>query len=203
LPKKIAVIVSDVVNDFFHPKAAIPFPSCNHIVPPIKMLCDEARKRGIPIVFVGDSLRPDRKSPELEIWIDHCVKGTWGAKFLDILGEPTAYVEKEGFTPMFGKHGEELLEVLRSLNVDALILCGVCTPEIESTAQILSIEPGLKDPERPELGWDIIICNDAVGDCGEERLYDARRDLHLLRGNKGSKLKVTTVWELVSQDFEI
>jgi len=200
---KMALLISDLVNDFFHPKGAITFPHCNHIVPPIKMLCDEARKRGIPIVFVGDSLRPDKKSPELEIWIDHCIKGTWGAKFLDILGEPTAYVEKEGFTPMFGEKGAELLNVLRKLDVDALILCGVCLPEIESTAQIVAVEPGLRDPEKPELGWDVIIPNDCVGDCRIARLYDAEKDLHLLNGNKGSKMKVTTAWELVSKNFEV
>lgn len=200
---KMAVVISDLVNDFFHPKGAIPFPCCNHIVPPIKMLCDEARKRDIPIVFVGDSLRPDKKSPELEIWTDHCIKGTWGAQFLDILGKPTAYVEKEGFTPLFGENGKKLLKVLRDLDVDTLILCGVCMPEIKSTAQIVAVEPGLRDPERPELGWDVIIPNDCVGDCGKERLFDAEKDLHLLKGNKGSKMKATTVWELVSEDFKI
>ena len=102
-----------------------------------------------------------------------------------------------------GKNGEEVLKVLRSLAVDTVILCGVCMPEVKSTAQILAVEPGLRDPERPELGWDIIIPNDCVGDCGEERLFDAKKDLHLLCGNRGSKMKVTTTWELVSKDFDI
>ena len=200
---KMAVLVSDLVNDFFHPEGALPFPTCNHIVPSIKMLCDEARAHGIPIVFVGDSLPKDGKSPEFEIWAPHCIKGTWGAKFLDVLGEPTAYVEKEGFTPMYGKNGEDLLKVLRNLNVDTVIICGVCMPEVKSTAQILAVEPGLRDPARPELAWDIVIPNDAVGDCGEERLFDAKKDIHLLCGNRGSKMKATTVWELVSKHFEI
>ena len=39
---KIAVVISDLVNDFFHPKGLLTFPACYHIVPPIKMLCDEA-----------------------------------------------------------------------------------------------------------------------------------------------------------------
>lgn len=200
---KIAVVISDLVNDFFHPKGLLTFPVCYHIVPPIKMLCDEAREHNIPIVFVGDSLREDRKSPELDIWTDHCIRGSWGAKFLDILGEPTAYVEKEGFTPMFGKKGEELLKVLRELNVDTLILGGVCLPEVKSMAYVLAVEPGLRDPEKPELGWDIILPNDCAADCYEERLFNAKRELHLLSGNKGSKIKVTSVWELVSKNFEI
>ena len=200
---KMAVIISDLVNDFFHPKGKIPFPCCYHIVPPIKMLCDEARKRNVPIIFVGDSLRPDKKSPEFEIWSEHCIKGTWGAQFLDILGEPTAYVEKEGFTPLYGENGKKLLKILRDLDVDTLILCGICLPEIESTAYRAAIEPGIRDPEKPELGWNVIIPKDCVGDCLVERLYDPDKELHLLKGNMGSKIKVTTVWELVSKDFKI
>jgi len=200
---KVAVIVSDMVNDFFLPNGKIPFPNCYHIVPAVKMLCDEARKRNIPIIFVGDSLREDRRSPEFEIWSDHCIKGTWGAKFLDILGEPTAYVEKEGFTPCFGEKGKKLIEILRKLNVDTVILAGICEPEIISTAYILAVEPGLRDPERPELGWNIVIPKDAVGHCGKEQLFDAEKELHLLVGNKGRKLTVTTVWELVVNNFEI
>lgn len=192
----MALLISDLVNDFFHPDGKIPFPNCWNIVPNVKMLCDVARENDVPIVFVGDSLRSDKKSPELDIWSDHCIEDTWGAEFIDILGEPTEYVRKEGFTPFFGKHGEELIEVLRELEVDTLIICGICTPEVKSSAYIAAVEPGLRDPENPELGWDIVIPEDCVGHCDPEQRFDAKKDLHLLEGDVGSSLEITTVWDL-------
>jgi nicotinamidase-related amidase len=187
-----------MIKDFFYPKGSIVFEHARRIIPNVASLLKEARMKNIPIIFVGDSL--PKKSPEFEIWPEHGMKGTWGAEFLDELGRPTTYIEKTGFSPFFGKCGEELIKALRDLKVDTLVLCGICCEaEIKNMAYVATIEPGIRDPERPELGYDVIIPSDCVCHCfSVEETFRILDDIkRLCTGPRGTKVEITNSYELI------
>jgi len=196
---KMAIIITDVSNDFFHPDGSLSkgagelSPIGVEVVPNIVHLVKAARGKGVPIIYCGDSL--PEKCPDLTIWPPHCKKGSWGARPIDEIGELDVIIEKVGFQPMWGESGKQIVEALRKFKVDTVILCGICvTAEIVNMAFVLAIEQFLIDPKDPELSYKIIIPRDCVKGCFcQEEVGHTLQDIKRLIKEK---LEITTAYEL-------
>jgi len=116
--------VIDMLNDFLLEGAPLELPEGRKIIPNIKRLLEEARKKKIPIIYICDShLENDA---EFKIWPKHCVKGTKGAEVVDELKPQPGdiIIEKRRYSGFFQT---SLDLTLRELGVDTLILTGVAT----------------------------------------------------------------------------
>lgn len=115
---KEAVIVVDMLNDFVYGKLA-----CDRaleMIPNLKVLISEARKKNIPVIFANDSHLPD--DPEMRVWGQHAMKGSKEAEVIAEL-EPTPddyQIEKRNYSAFFETDLEKLL---RTLKYGARIAC--------------------------------------------------------------------------------
>ena len=118
--KKYAVIVIDMLNDFV--TGPIASPRVNHIIEPIKKLCEKARAEGVPVIYANDCHTPDIDK-EFKVWGPHAVEGTKGAEIIDELKpEKGDYIiPKKTYSGFY----ETTLElVLRELGVDTVVITG-------------------------------------------------------------------------------
>mgnify|MGYP001031123627 CR=1 FL=1 len=98
---------------------------CRHILPNVKLLLDEARAKGIPIIFACDS----RYTDDFIFKSGHPVsniRGTEGARVIDELepGPGEMMVEKRMLSAFFGT---DLDFTLRQKEIKTLIVVGVAT----------------------------------------------------------------------------
>lgn len=120
---KTAVVVIDMINDFvtgvFKNKRA------EKIIPNVKQLLNFARENKIPVIYVNDAHLPNVDG-EFDIWPQHAVAGTWGAKIVDELKpqKDDFALRKRRYSAFYGTSLDQLL---RELRVDTLILTGVVT----------------------------------------------------------------------------
>lgn len=95
------------------------------IIHNIKALLDHARKQKVPVIYATDAHLPEI-DPEFEVWGKHAEAGSWGAEIVDEL-KP----KKGDFRVLKRKYsafqGTDLDQLLRELEVDTVILCGVVT----------------------------------------------------------------------------
>ena len=121
---KVAFLIIDMLNDFVLEGAVLEIPATREIIPTLKKRIEKARKKKIPIVYICDSHVEDDK--EFEIWPQHAIKGTKGAKIVEELSpEPEDYlVEKSTYS---GFYNTELEDLLKRLNIEELIITGTVT----------------------------------------------------------------------------
>ncbi len=119
-----ALLVIDMLNDFIEEKGALVVPGAKRIVPYIQEILREFRSRGLPVIFIKDSHRPD--DAEFAYWPPHAVAGTWGGEVVDELKPlPSEYqIPKRRYSAFFGT---DLDLLLRELKVEKLYLTGVLT----------------------------------------------------------------------------
>ena len=119
---KEAVIVVDMIHDFVY--GALQTERGERIIPNVKELLENARQAGKPVIFSGDAHLPT--DPEIEVWGEHAMRGTAGAAPLDELPpSPSDYVFEKRTYSAFHETGLDLL--LRTLGVDAVVICGLHT----------------------------------------------------------------------------
>jgi nicotinamidase-related amidase len=124
LEPKAALVVIDMLKDHLTPGRPSEVPRARNIVPALRTRIDDARKGGVPVVFVVDEHEPD--DPDLEIWGAHNVTGTDGPEIWPDLGpQSTDCVVKKSTYSAFV--GSDLLKVLDELKVETLILTGCLT----------------------------------------------------------------------------
>ena len=93
LGKSDALIVVDVQRDFC-PGGALPVPRGDEVVPVLNAWMERAARAGATVVVSRDWHPPghvsfvDRGGP----YPEHCVQGSWGARFHDALRLPSDYV---------------------------------------------------------------------------------------------------------------
>lgn len=93
------------------------------IVPAVTELVDAARKKGIPVIFCNDA-HFKGVDKELQLWGDHAIADTEGAKVIPEL----AVSEKDYIIPKHrysGFFATGLNELLRELGVETVILAGI------------------------------------------------------------------------------
>jgi len=121
---KQALVIIDMLRDFVLPGAPLEVPQARHIVPNIKRQIDEARKKGIPVIYLCDRHRPD--DVEFKVWPPHAVENSEGAEIIDELKpqEGDYVVPKISYSAFYKT---ELEELLKKLKIDELIITGVVT----------------------------------------------------------------------------
>ncbi|AZO81922.1 MULTISPECIES: isochorismatase family cysteine hydrolase [unclassified Bosea (in: a-proteobacteria)] len=161
-PQRTALIVVDMQNDFCAPGGYIDgigkdVSGLAAIVPPLNGLLAQARRVGVPVVWLTacyeeHEIPPSMITQRRRIGASAvcCERGSWGAGFFGVSPEPGEVVfEKHtysGFSnPGLGRH-------LQALGREALVFAGVQTNVcVESTLR-----------EAHSRGFDVAIVQDAV-----------------------------------------
>lgn len=117
---RVAVVAIDLQNDILQ-GGALPCKRILNILPPLKMLFAKAHDLGVPVIYVCDCHR--KGDPELQIWNDHMMEGTYGAQIIDEVAPHACdyVVQKNLFN---GFINTDLQSVLDTLNVRMLLLAG-------------------------------------------------------------------------------
>lgn len=119
-----ALLVIDMLNDFVKEGAPLEVPDTRKIIPYLQKEITNARRAGVPVIFVCDSHDPDDK--EFQIWPPHCVKSTEGAQVVEELRpqEGDIIIEKKTYSGFFNTNLED---VLKEMGVKKLKLAGCVT----------------------------------------------------------------------------
>ncbi|MDH5715707.1 MAG: cysteine hydrolase [Candidatus Aminicenantes bacterium] len=121
---KRALLIIDMLNDFILPGSPLEVPQARSIIPHIKRELNNARREGIPVIYLCDQHQAD--DPEFQVWPPHAVKGTEGAEVVsELKPQPGDYIIVK--TSYSGFFETELDSLLRRLGVNELILTGVVT----------------------------------------------------------------------------
>jgi len=125
-PKKTAVIVVDLLNDFMKEGGSMVLAEGMVVVPPIKQVIEKAKAAGTLIVYVKDNHRKGVPDKEFLIREPHCIEGTWGAEIIDELQplDDDYVIKKRRFSSFFQT---ELDLILRNHDIETLIVVGVVT----------------------------------------------------------------------------
>jgi nicotinamidase-related amidase len=120
-PKRTALIVVDMQNDFVKEGGSLSVPDAEGTIPAIRHLLDLARNSGMRVVFTQDTHTDE--DPEWDIWPEHAREGSSGWSIVDELGprEDELVIRKVRYDAFYGTH---LDHFLRLWGVDVLIVCG-------------------------------------------------------------------------------
>ena len=125
-PVETAVLVVDMQKDFCYEDGALFVgDAVRRIIPNIKALLEDARRKGLPLIFTQDWHSPE--DGEFAVWGRHCVEYTRGAELIDELAEVEErafVVRKTKYTAFFET---ELEAHLREKGIKKLIIVGVAT----------------------------------------------------------------------------
>ncbi len=119
---KPAVIVIDMLEEFVHGR--LRSPEAEEIIPQIKRVAEEARRRNIPVIYVADRHFPF--DHELRVWGPHALHGSEESEIVEELRPaPQDIVLYKRSYSGFRDTGLDML--LRDLGVDTVILTGIHT----------------------------------------------------------------------------
>jgi ureidoacrylate peracid hydrolase len=123
-PKRTAVIVVDMVNEFFEPGGKMVLEGGQILYAPVNQLLDAAHKAHIPVFYTNQWLRPDDSLFQKRI--PHCLIGTWGAQIVDALHQSPddIFVPKRRYSAFFRT---DLDLYLRERKIETVIVTGVVT----------------------------------------------------------------------------
>jgi nicotinamidase-related amidase len=121
-----ALLIIDMLNDFVLEGAPLEVPETRTIIPFVRRKLKEARKAGLPVIFVCDHHR--RGDPEFEKmhWPPHAIGGTHGAEVIKELKpkEGEVFIKKTTYSGFFQT---ALDKTLRRLGVTDLWIAGCVT----------------------------------------------------------------------------
>jgi nicotinamidase-related amidase len=119
-----ALLVVDMINDHLMPGSTLEVPRAREIIPALQQRIADARRSGIPIVYVLDEHEPD--DSDLEEWGTHAVRGSVGAEVWSDIAprEGDRIVRKPSYSAFFQSNLEPLLD---ELGIDTLVLTGCLT----------------------------------------------------------------------------
>lgn len=145
---RYAIVSTDLQNEFLDSGSM----SCRriyNIIEPLRAMLERARAMGIPVIYVRDSHH--RNDPELEIWPDHCLEGTWGAQIIEQLTPAQGdYVLKKNY--FNGFIGTKLQNTLKKLGTETIIFTGWRTHVCVAQTAI----------EAFQRGYHIMVAEDCV-----------------------------------------
>jgi len=119
-----AVLVIDMVRGFLEEGYPLYCGSkARSIIPNIQKLLEQELRQGAKVFYLCDNHTPD--DPEFKLFPPHCVEGTPEAELIPELSKfPGEIMPKSHFSAFYGT---PLEEELRELNLETLVVCGVCT----------------------------------------------------------------------------
>ncbi len=168
-PKKTALLVFDMINDFVKEGAPSDHPEIRRdLVPRLKKLIAHCRSKSIPVIYVCHATRRDGSDIGIIAEIlpkvaagKLLIKGTEGVQVYDELKpqEGDIVIEKRRYSAF---RGTDFELILRSLGKDTLIITGTTTSTgIESTARealdmdikVIFPSDGTYSGDIPDMGW--------------------------------------------------
>ncbi len=162
-PGRSAVLVVDMLNDFFKDGGAMVLQGGDVLYDPIERLTQTARALHLPVFWLNQTLYPDDKLFEKRVV--HCLAGTWGAAIVDDLtvADRDVIVPKRRYSGFFQT---DLDLHLRERNIRHVIVTGVVTN--------ICVRSTVNDAFF--LGYDVIVPADCVmatsDQLQESHLYD-------------------------------
>lgn len=194
-PARCALVVIDMQNDFCAPGGYIDqvmgkdVSGAAPVVPVIDGLVQQARKAGVPVVWVASDYSTDRIPASMRrklamrgITAECCKPGTWGAEWFGLAPAPDeALVVKHSYA---GFAGTSLDAVLREKGARTLVFVGVQTQVcVESTVR-----------EAHALGYTAVVVRDGVGS-HSPALHDASlTNVQFLFGEVCTAQEVASAW---------
>ncbi len=165
-PKRTAVLVIDMINDFCKPGGRMVLPGYETLVPYQLAVIEAARQAGVPVIWIRDSHRRNlRRDREMLKRTPHAEEGSWGTEVIEDLGAPPDefVVLKPRYSAFFQT---DLDLILKDMTVDQLVIFGVVTNIcVRST-----VHDGFF------LGYEIVVPRDCCAATGpreqESSLYD-------------------------------
>jgi len=162
-PRKTAILVVDMVNDFFEEDGVMVLEGGKVLYRPIQRLLNAAREAKIPVFWVNQTLYPGDKLFEKRIV--HCIEGTWGAQVVDalpVMPEDTV-IAKRRYSGFFQT---DLDLHLRERKIENVIVVGVVTN--------ICVRSTVNDAFF--LGYEVFVPEDGVAATSERQqeahLYD-------------------------------
>jgi nicotinamidase-related amidase len=128
-PRRTALLVIDMQNDFLLPGAPVHTPGGLRLVPVIAALAGQARRLGLPVVFTQEMHRADHSDFGIELAFEppHCLEGSPGADIVTGLEPEPGDVRITGKRRYDAFLGTDLDLALRARGVENLLVTGVCT----------------------------------------------------------------------------
>ena len=101
-PTRTAVIVVDMVNEFFEPGGKMVLAGGTALYAPVNALLDAAHTAHLPVFYTNQWLRPD--DALFKKRLPHCLIDTWGARPVDALHRTPEdiIVPKRRYSAFFG-----------------------------------------------------------------------------------------------------
>jgi len=124
--KKNALIIIDMVKDYFSPESNYPITEhAKAIIPPINHLIGIFRQKEFPVIFSTDAFQADDFLFKGKMH-PHAIKGTRGAEVVDDLDMATEdlWLPKPRFSAFFNTGLEN---ILREQNVTSCSVAGIAT----------------------------------------------------------------------------
>lgn len=178
---RTALLVVDMLNDFFEEGGAMVLPGGKSLYEPITTLLEAARTKEIPVFWLNQWLREDDSLFKKRV--PHCIVNSWGAKIVDSLPQhpEDIIIHKRRYSGFF----QTSLDLyLRERNIQQVIVTGVVTN--------ICVRSTVNDAFF--LGYDVIVPRDCVEATSPEHqethLYDI--DTHY-----GSVLTLEDVLDLL------
>ena len=120
-PKRTALIVVDMQNDFVDPQGTLCVASARATVPAIARLREFARAHGLAVIYTQDWHRAG--DPEFALWGAHAIGGTWGAEIVpELVPDGDDLVVRKLRYDAF--YGTSLDHELRQRGIRSLIVTG-------------------------------------------------------------------------------
>lgn len=123
-PQQCAVLVVDMLNDFFKEGGEMVLAGGDVLYEPIETLTRTARQLKMPVFWLNQWLAPD--DTLFKKRVVHCLKGSWGAEIVDDLtvAPEDVVVHKRRYSGFFQT---DLDLHLRERNIQQVIVTGVVT----------------------------------------------------------------------------
>ncbi len=178
-----AVLVVDMLNDFFKPGGKMVLEGGYVLFDPIRDLLRKARSVKVPVIYVNDSHRAGLKEDrEFKKRAEHCIEGTWGAQVVDELKPQNddVIITKRRFSGFFET---DLDLTLKDLQVDTVIVMGVVTNIcVRSTIHDAFFR-----------GYQVIVPRDCVMATGEREQESSLYDIETHFGDVTTSEKVIEI----------
>ena len=123
-PSGTAVLVVDMLKDFFSDGGAMVLDGGDVLYEPHRELLSAARDKGMPVFWLNQDLPPDDSL--FQTRAVHCLSGTWGAEIVDEIPVDASdiIISKRRYSGFF----QTTLDLnLRERGIDTVIVTGVVT----------------------------------------------------------------------------
>jgi nicotinamidase-related amidase len=172
-PRRTALIVYDMINDFLIPGRPMESPRAREVlIPRLKPLIAACRRKGLPVIFLCQFYHPHGvgDGPKMPHSKYGCIAGTDGVEVYRDLGpEPGDIVIPKRRFDAF--RGTDLELILQQQRIDTLIITGTSTSiGTETTARcavtrdfrVIFPSDGTINRDLPDVGWGVVTLEELM-----------------------------------------